>query len=110
MKSIPQHKKGSNMNDLERWGSRSQSIIPSRDERAHAVAVRRIVHEAKETRLKVDAAAAVTAYLMDRAVDLDNHRRNLAGDDPTLNAVLTRIELGFVAKGEQYQRDFGSRF
>jgi len=98
------------MNELERWGNRPQSIIPTRQQRAHNAAVQSIVYEAKETRLKVDAAAAVTAYVMDRAVDLDTHRRNLAGDDPTLNAVLTRIELGFVTKGEQYQRDFGSRF
>jgi hypothetical protein len=98
------------VNELERWANRSQSIIPSRDERAHTTAVRKIVYDARESKVKIDAAAAVTVHLMERAVDLDNHRRNLAGDDPTLNAVLTRIELGFVAKGEQYQRDFGSRF
>lgn len=98
------------MNELERWANRSQSIIPSREERAHNTAVRRITYDARETRLKIDAAAAVTVHLMERAVDLDHHRRNLAGDDPTLNAVLTQIELGFVVKGEQYQREFGSRF
>ncbi|MBO0983658.1 hypothetical protein [Rathayibacter sp. SD072] len=76
----------------------------------HSSAVRKVVYDARESKLKIDAAAAVTAHLMDRAVDLDNHRRNLAGNDPTLNAVLTRIELGFVAKGEQYQCDFGSRY
>lgn len=98
------------MNELERWATRPATIIPTREERAHNAAVRNIVFDARESRIKIDAAAAVTVHLMERAVDLDNHRRNLAGNDPTLNAVLTRIELGFVTKGEQYQRDFGSGF
>lgn|GEM_PF-5951029 len=98
------------MNELEKWGSRPASIVPSREERAHNQSVRTIVFDAKEAALKIDASAAVTAHLMERAVDLDNHRRNLAGNDATLNAVLTRIELGFVAQGEKHQRDLGSRF
>ncbi len=98
------------MNELERWGIRPASIIPSREERAHNQVVHAIIFDAEEAGLKIDAVAAVTVHLMERSVDLDNHRRNLAGNDATLNAVLTRIELGFVAKGEQAQRDVGSRF
>jgi len=42
---------------LERRGTRRQSIIPTRQERAHSRALQAVVFEAKETWLKVDAAA-----------------------------------------------------
>lgn len=96
------------MNDLERWGKRTQSIIPSREERVHNQAMQAVTYDARETALRLDAEAAITARFMDRAVDIDQHRKALAGDDPVLNAVLMRIELGFVAKGEQHQRGFGA--
>ena len=98
------------MNELERWGTRPASIIPSRQERAHGQAVQAIIYDAKEAALRVDAEAAVTSRIMDRAADLDAHRIALAHNNPTLDAVLMRIEVGFAIKAEQHQRDFGSRF
>lgn len=98
------------MNELERWGTRPASIIPSREERAHGHAMQAVVYEAKQAALRVDAEAAVTSRIMDRAADLDAHRVALARNNPTLDAVLIRIELGFAVKAEQHQRNFGSRF
>ncbi|WP_022907528.1 hypothetical protein [Curtobacterium sp. B18] len=98
------------MNDLEQWGKRSSGFAVNRTERTHNQAMQNIVNEAREVGMRLDAEAAVAARFMERAVDLDNHRKALAGDDPTLNAVLLRIELGFVAKGERHQRGFNSGF
>lgn len=98
------------MNDLELWGRRPAALVPSREERAHQKAMQGIVHEAQESAMKVDAEAAVTARIMERAADLDAHRLALAKNNPTLDAVLTRIEVNFAIKAEQHQRNFGSRF
>lgn len=98
------------MNELERWANRAPRIVPSREDRAHSKAVANLVRETKLSGLQVDAEAALTGRIMERAVDVDNYRKTLAGDDPTLNAVLTRIELGFVAKAEHIQRQHGSEF
>lgn len=47
---------------------------------------------------------------MERAVDLDSYRKQLANGDPVLDAVLTRIEVTFVDKAGRIQRQFGSEF
>lgn len=98
------------MNELERWATRTPRIMPSKEERAHSKAVANLVRETKLQGVKIDAEAALTGRIMERAVDIDNYRKTLAGDDPTLNAVLMRIELGFAAKAERIQRQFGSEF
>lgn len=66
------------MNDLERWGQPSTSIIVSREERGHTKKMDAIVFEAQETALQIDADAAVTSRIMDRAASLDAHRVALA--------------------------------
>ena len=96
--------------ELERWASPSRGLVPSRDERTHKKAVERLVNETKFAGLKVDAEAALTGRIMERAVDLDNYRKGLANGDPVLDAVLTRIEIGFVDKAQRVQRNFGSEF
>jgi hypothetical protein len=97
------------MNELEKWGERSPRV-PSREDRAHGRAVGKVKRDTQMAALTVDAHAALSGRIMERAVDIDNYRRSLAGDDPTLNAVLTRIELGFVTNAERIQRSFGSEF
>ena len=97
------------MNELQLWGNRS-SIIPSKDERLHQRAVAGLVRETKFVGLKVDADAALTGRIMERAVDIDQYRKTLAGNNETLNAVLTRIELNFVDKAARHQRNFQSEF
>lgn len=97
------------MNELERWAG-SSSLIPSRDGRQHKKAVDNLVRETKFAGLRVDAEAALTGRIMERAVDIDQYRKSLAGNDETLNMVLTRVELGFVDKAQRIQRSFGSEF
>lgn len=96
--------------DLERWANPASSLIPSRDERNRKKAVEQLVHETRFAGLKVDAEAALTGRIMERAVDLDGYRRSLANGDPVLDAVLTRIEVNFVDKAARIQRSFGSEF
>lgn len=96
--------------ELERWASPSRGLISSRDERTHKKAVDRLANETKFAGLKVDAEAALTGRIMERAVDLDSYRKSLANGDPVLDAVLARIEIGFVDKAQRVQRSFGSEF
>lgn len=98
------------MNELEHWANPSPRLVPSRDERNRKKAVEQLVHETKFAGLKVDAEAALTGRIMERAVDLDNYRKSLANGDPVLDAVLTRIEVGFVDKAQRVQKNFGSEF
>jgi predicted kinase len=96
--------------ELERWASPSSQIVPSRDERNSRRAVERLVRETRFAGLQVDAEAALTGRIMERAVDNDSYRKQLANGDPVLDAVLTRIEVNFVDKASRIQRNFGSAF
>lgn len=96
--------------ELERWANPGSRLVPSREERAHKKAVDQLVHETRLNGLKVDAEAALTGRIMERAVDLDSYRKALSNGDPVLDAVLTRIEVGFVEKASRIQRQFGSEF
>lgn len=98
------------MSELERWANPSSRLVPTRDERVHRRAVEKVVNDTRLTGLKVDAEAALAGRIMERAVDLDNYRKHLANGDPVLDAVLTRIEVGFVDKAGRIQRQFGSEF
>lgn len=98
------------MSELERWADSSKSVIPSRDERAYKKAVDNKVRETRFAGLQVDAEAALTGRIMERAVDIDSYRKQLANGDPVLDAVLTRIEVNFVDKASRIQRNFGSAF
>lgn len=98
------------MSELERWANPSSRLVPSRDERIHRKAVEKVVNDTRLTGLKVDAEAALAGRIMERAVDLDSYRKHLANGDPVLDAVLTRIEVGFVDKAGRIQRQFGSEF
>lgn len=97
-------------NELQRWAAGAAAAVPSKDERQHKKAVANLVRETKFAGLKVDAEAALTGRIMERAVDIDQYRKSLAGNDETLNMVLTRIELGFVEKVQRVQKNFGSEF
>ena len=98
------------MSDLIRWATPSTNIIPTRSEREHSKAVANLVNDTKFAGLRVDAEAALTGRIMERAVDLDGYRKSLANGDPILDAVLTRIEVNFVDKAARVQRNFGSAF
>ena len=96
--------------ELERWANPSSSRLPSRAAREHKQAVEKLVKETQFAGLRIDAEAALTGRIMERAVDLDGYRRGLANGDPVLDAVLTRVEVGFVDKAARIQRQFGSEF
>lgn len=98
------------MSDLERWAKPQQTFLPSREEKRHNKSVERLVNQTKLAGLQVDAEAALTGRIMERTVDLDAYRRQLANGDPVLDAVLTRIEVGYVDKAVRIQRQFGSEF
>lgn len=98
------------MNDLERWATRPTSIVPSREERAHSRAVASAIHNARETAVKIDAAAANTARVMDRIAVLDAQRQALGNGNPALDAVLMRIEVGFAVVSEQHLRNQNAGF
>lgn len=96
--------------ELERWATPGNSILPSKEAKRHNKAVERMVNDTKIAGLKVDAEAALTGRIMERTVDLDHYRRQLADGDPVLDAVLTKIEVGYVDKAVRIQRQFGSEF
>lgn len=98
------------MSELERWANPSSRLVPTRDERVHRKAIEKVMNDTRLTGLKVDAEAALAGRIMERAVDLDGYRKHLANGDPVLDAVLTRIEVGFVDKAGRIQRQFGSDF
>lgn len=98
------------MNELERWANPSNNLIPSKDERNHRREMAQVVRETRLAGLQVDAESALTGRIMERAVDIDVYRKQLANGDPVLDAVLTRIEIGFVEKAGRIQRNFGSEF
>lgn len=98
------------MSDIERATRAGSGPVPRKQAREHQLAVERLALGTKLTATEVDAEAALTGRIMERVVDIDSYRRALAAGDETLNAVLTRIELGFIAKAERIQRNFGSEF
>lgn len=97
-------------NELERWANPGANIVPSRDERNHRKVLAKVVRDTRLAGLQVDAEAALTGRIMERAVDIDGYRKQLADGDPVLDAVLTRIEINFVDKAGRIQRSFGSEF
>lgn len=97
-------------NELQRWAEQRSALVPSRAEREHARAMGEVVRKTRLAGLQVDAEAAVTGRIMERAVDLDAYRKQLANGDPVLDAVLARIEVNFVDKAARLQRNFGPEF
>lgn len=57
-----------------------------------------VLAEANLAALKVDAVAYVARETQERLVDLDSHRRSLAGSDEVLNGLLAEVELNFLRK------------
>lgn len=89
---------------------RSASLLPTREEKLHLRAKQAIVYEAQEMALKSDASAALTGRNMELTVDLYNHGKALAGDDPILGPLMNRFVGTFAAAAERRQREFDSGF
>lgn len=45
---------------------------------------------------ETNGLAALTGHMMQRVVELDEHRQALAGNDPVQNAMLGQLEQNFV--------------
>jgi len=95
------------MSDLVKWNGGNDSTpapitkwgetraIASVQRRGNITAQRMMV-EGQHDILRVDIAAGITQHSMQRVVDLDAERRNLAGNDETLNAQLAHLQMGFI--------------
>lgn len=73
---------------------------------------RAVVQRAKDVKDEVDlaafmaaGAAALASQMMEDAVNLEDHRRLLAGGDPTKMALLAPFEAAALAKMQQIQRN-----
>lgn len=97
------------MNELTQWGG-GGGLEPRRPSRGIKREGRDIVERTRKTALEVDALTALYGRAMERTVDLDHHRQALASNNPELNAVLIRLELGFVANVESKLREHNSKF
>lgn len=55
--------------------------------------------------LRVQGAVALGGHIMDGIVELDEHRRSLAGDDPVLKTLLADIEAATVRQVKSIQNE-----
>lgn len=58
----------------------------------------KIVAEVKAKGLMVQGVMAASAHLMDMTADLDDHRKQLAGQDEALNVLLSSVEKRAILK------------
>ncbi|PLS77622.1 MAG: hypothetical protein CYG59_22850 [Chloroflexi bacterium] len=80
----------------------NRSAAASQRDQARQMA--NVKQDVQVTAFKVDGAAAVAGYTMERAVQLDMQRRALADGDETLNSILIEIEVGFIQQAKSIQR------
>jgi hypothetical protein len=71
-------------------------VVPPRVERGVAKEAKRIYDRTRIAGFEVDAQVALAGHAMEKIVELDGRRRELAGDDPALNALLCDVELHTV--------------
>jgi hypothetical protein len=83
-------------------------IQPGWGNRALARQARQIDAEVALTRRKVAGAMLVGADIMERTVELDTHRRQLAGNDEVLNAILCETELNTIRQAQAIARQMYS--
>jgi hypothetical protein len=68
---------------------------PLRDRRV-AKQAKKVYDEVRLSALQMNGATALAAHTMETLMELDAHRRRLAGDDPVTNQMLVEIELTAV--------------
>lgn len=77
---------------------------PVRSERAVTGKARKLHDEVRLSAFKADGALALAGHIMDGVLQLDQHRRELAGDDPVINGLLASIENQAVRDITQIQK------
>lgn len=78
--------------------------IPDRQDREIARAAKVQYDKVRMAGLKVQGATALAGHAMERLVELDQHRRGLAGGDETTNRILAEIELETVRQVKRIQQ------
>ena len=78
--------------------------VPWRDRKVMANA-KQAYDEVRLAAFKVNGVFALGENIMDGAGDLDDHRRNRAGNDPVLNTMLAQIEANALLKAQRIQND-----
>ena len=64
-----------------------------------------IRQDVREAAMKADGAIRIGEHIMDGLVELDAHRRELAGADQTLNVLLAEVEAETVGQVKKIQRN-----
>lgn len=85
-------------------------LTPVRADRAVAGKAKQVFDEVRLTSLKAEGALALAGKIMEGVVELDKHRRALAGEDAVLNMMLTDIEVTAVARASRIQRELFDRW
>ena len=98
-------------NDIERFRPAQERGLNTLFNRSGAAAQRQqaqqfanVRHDVQVTACRLDGAAALAGYTMERAVQLDAQRRALADGDPLLDAILTDIEVTFLQQAKAIGR------
>ncbi len=98
-------------NEIERFRQPQERGLSTLFNRQGAAAQRQqtqqfanVRHDVQVTAFKLDGAAALAGYTMERAGQLDAQRRALADGDPLLDAILTDIEVGFLQQAKAIGR------
>jgi hypothetical protein len=71
-------------------------VAPPRVERGVARQAKRVYDRTRLGGFEVDAQVALAGHAMEKIIELDTRRRELAGSDPGLNALLGDVELHAV--------------
>lgn len=79
-------------------------LLPSRELRQLQTALRQEIADGVVKKAQIKIAEDVTMDAMDSVAGVDAHRRALAGDDQTLNALLAQVEMSHVQSLGRIQR------
>ncbi|MCP2245732.1 hypothetical protein [Lentzea aerocolonigenes] len=79
-------------------------LMPSRELRQLQTTLRQEIADGVVKDARIEIATHVTMKAMDSVADVDAHRRALAGDDSTLNALLAQVEMNHVQSVGRIQR------
>jgi len=98
------------MSDLENFYQGQISKRPLFGGRRIPNEARNVSDEVFLTALKMQGAEELTTYAMRKAKNMDEARRDLAGNDELLNTIFADLEVGGVGKLKQLQDGVFSPF
>lgn len=85
-------------------------IRPHRKDRAVVVKGNEVVNDVRLSGLKAEGATALAAKSMEIIAGLDEHRRQLAGENPVLDKMLVELELIAFGKVRTINNNLGNTF